>query len=101
MKLLRVYFGEKDKHRGRPLFEYLTRLAYEEGMKGVTVFKGVMGFGEKRHVHRSDFFSISADLPMVVEIFDTDEKIATFIEKVKELKFDGLVVVLDAEGFHM
>jgi len=79
----------------------LTKLAYEEGMKGVTVFKGVMGFGEKRHVHRSDFFSISPDLPMVVEIFDTDERIATFIEKVKKLEFDGLVIILDVEDFHM
>ncbi|ABR30058.1 hypothetical protein SU69_00965 [Thermosipho melanesiensis] len=92
MKLLRIYLGEKDTFKGKPVFEHILKLAYEEGLKGITVLKGIMGFGHKRHIHRSDFFALSEDLPIVIDIVDEKERIDSFLEKVKELPFDGLVV---------
>ncbi len=97
MKLLKVYLGEKDKHGHRPMFEYIVEMAYKMGMKGVTVYKGIMGFGCKRHMHRSDFFSLSPDLPVVMEIVDDEEKIDKFVEEIRHLDFDGLITISDVE----
>ncbi|WP_126993079.1 DUF190 domain-containing protein [Thermosipho globiformans] len=101
MKLLRVYLGEKDFEKGIPTAEYIMKLAYKEGMKGVTILKGIMGFGKKRHIHRSDFFSISEDLPVVIDIVDEAEKINMFVEKLKELNFDGLIVEFPVVAHYM
>ncbi|PLV57118.1 DUF190 domain-containing protein [Thermotoga sp. SG1] len=101
MKLLKIYLGEKDKHKGKPLFEYLVKRAYELGMKGVTVYRGIMGFGHKRHIHRSDFFSLSPDLPIVLEIVDEEGRINTFLKELDGIDFDGLVLLIDVEVVKM
>ena len=97
MKLLKIYLGEKDRYGHRPLFEHIVETAYKTGMRGVTVYKGIMGFGCKRHIHRSDFFSLSPDLPSVIEIIDEEEKIREFVEVVKGFDFDGLITISDVE----
>lgn len=101
MKLLRIYLGEKDRHGGKPLFEYLVKQAYELGMKGVTVYRGIMGFGHKRHIHRSDFFSLSPDLPIVLEIVDEEVRINEFLRELDGIDFDGLVLLIDVEVVKM
>jgi hypothetical protein len=101
MKLLKIYLGEKDKHSGKPLFEYLVKRAYELGMKGVTVYRGIMGFGHKRHMHRSDFFSLSPDLPIVLEIVDEEERINLFLKEIDNIDFDGLVFTADVNVVKM
>ncbi len=97
MKLLKIYLGEKDRYGHKPLFEHIVEVAYKTGMRGITVYKGIMGFGCKRHIHRSDFFSLSPDLPIVIEIVDEEEKIRKFVEEVKEFDFDGLITISDVE----
>ncbi|ANQ53299.1 hypothetical protein XJ44_02015 [Thermosipho affectus] len=101
MKLLRIYLGEKDVHFGKPVFEYIVKLAYDEGLRGITVMKGIIGFGHKRHIHRSDFFSLSEDLPIVIDIVDEKNKIDMFLQKVKELNFDGLIVEMPVNAYYM
>ncbi|PLV58044.1 DUF190 domain-containing protein [Thermotoga sp. KOL6] len=101
MKLLKIYLGEKDKYSGKPLFEFIVKRAYELGMKGVTVYRGVMGFGHKRHIHRSDFFSLSPDLPIIIEIVDSEEKIHVFIKEIENVEFDGLVFTADVDVIRM
>jgi len=97
LKLLKIYLGEKDKHGHKPMFEHIVEMAYKMGMRGITVYKGIMGFGCKRHIHRSDFFSLSPDLPVILEIVDDGEKIKGFVEKIKNLDFDGLITISDVE----
>lgn len=101
MKLLRIYLGEKDSKSGKPLAEYIVELAYKEKMTGITVCKGIMGFGKKRHLHRSDFFTLSEDLPIVIDIVDEKEKIESFVNKIKDLNFDGLIVEIPVNAFYV
>ena len=81
--ILRIYMGNTDKINGVPLYETIVYAAKRKGMAGATVYKGVMGYGANSVVHSSKIFAISEDLPMVVEIVDTDERIDTFIEVIK------------------
>jgi hypothetical protein len=101
LKLLRIYLGEKDKKGGKPLAEYIVKLAYEKQMVGITVCKGIMGFGKKRHIHRSDFFTLSEDLPIIIDLVDEEEKIDNFEKEIKDLNFDGLIVKIPVEAYYV
>jgi PII-like signaling protein len=97
LKLLKIYLGERDKYHHKPLFEYIVEMAYKMGMRGITVYKGIMGFGCKRHLHRSEFFSLSPDLPIVIEIVDDEKKVKDFADEVMKLSFDGLIYTADVD----
>lgn len=92
MKLLKIYFGETEVYKSKPLFEYVVELCYKNGIAGVTVLKGFMSYGIKRHVHRSDFFSLSGDLPIVIEIVDEIGKIDFVKSKIEQLSFNGIII---------
>ena len=81
--VLRIYVGNTDKINGAPLYETIVYAAKRKGMAGATVLKGIMGFGANSVVHSSKVFAISEDLPVVVEIVDTDERINVFLEIIK------------------
>lgn len=78
--MLRIYVGNTDKINGAPLYEIIVHDAKSNGIAGTTVFKGVMGYGANSIVHSTKLFEISQDLPMVVEIVDTDEQINIFLK---------------------
>jgi len=101
MKLLKIYLGEADVCKGKPMAEHIVKMCYDHGIKGATVCKGTLGYGEKRHIHRSDFFSLSGDLPVIVEIVDEDDKIQRLIEDIRKLPFDGLIVIIDVKAEHI
>lgn len=92
-KLLRIFIGEQDKWEGRPLFESIVLLARKQGLAGATVLRGVMGFGAKSHLHTSKILRLSEDLPMVVEIVDTDDRIRSFLQLLEPMIRDGLVTL--------
>ncbi|HTY01466.1 MAG TPA: DUF190 domain-containing protein [Bacteroidota bacterium] len=78
-KLLRIFIGEADRSEGRPLYEAIVRRAREHGMAGVTVLRGVEGFGARSHLHTAKIVRLSEDLPIVVELVDTEEKMRGFM----------------------
>jgi uncharacterized protein len=92
-KLLRIFFGEKDKWNGKPLHEAIVKLAREKGMAGATAIKGFMGFGAKSHMHTSKLLELSEDLPIIIEIVDTEEHINAFLPHLDEMMGDGLVTL--------
>ncbi|TAK35945.1 MAG: DUF190 domain-containing protein [Saprospiraceae bacterium] len=100
-KLLRIFIGESDKVGQQPLYEALVFEAKKLGLSGATVTRGTMGFGANSKVHTAKLFEISSDLPMVVEIVDTEEKIRAFTKIVEHLfeqtKSGGLVTIEKAE----
>lgn len=100
-KLLRIFVGESDKAGNRPLYEAIVYEAKKQGLAGATVLKGVMGFGANSRVHTAKLFDISADLPMVVEIVDSEEKIRAFTQTVEQLfessRSGGLITIEKAE----
>jgi PII-like signaling protein len=92
-KLLRVFIGENDKYEGRPLFEWIVWKAREMGLAGATVLRGLEGFGAKSRLHTSKLLRLSTDLPIVIEIVDTEEKIEAFLPYVEEAVAEGLATV--------
>ena len=95
--LLRIFIGESDKAEGRPLYQLLVEKAREHGMAGATVLRGFLGYGGTSRVHTAKILRLSEDLPMVVEIVDTEEKIQGFLPLLDELITEGLVTLEKAK----
>jgi len=91
--LLRIFIGEDDKAEGRPLYQLLVEKARAQGLAGATVLRGFLGFGGSSRVHTAKILRLSEDLPMVVEIVDTDEKIQAFLPQLDDLITEGLVTL--------
>lgn len=91
--LLRIFIGESDKHEGRPLYEWLVLKAREQGLAGATVVRGIEGFGAHSRLHTAKILRLSEDLPIVVEIVDTAEKIEAFLPVVDGAIGEGLATV--------
>lgn len=100
-KLLRIFIGESDKHGQQPLYEAIVFEAKKQGLSGATVTRGIMGFGANTKVHSVKLFELSSDLPLVIEIVDTEEKIREFTKTVEHLfeqtKSGGLITIEKAE----
>jgi len=98
--LLRVFVGESDRHGHRPLYEVIVLKAREAGLAGATVLRGVMGFGRHSLIHTTKILRLSEDLPMVVEIVDSREKIEGFLPALDEMISDGLVTLERVKVIH-
>jgi len=88
---LRIFIGESDKYRGKPLYQYLLEMFRKEGLSGATVFRGIAGFGKKSVLQTTSILRLSADLPIVIEIVDTREKIERIKPIIDEAVKEGLV----------
>ena len=91
--LLRIFIGESDRHGHHPLYESIVLKAREAGLAGATVTRGVMGFGKHSILHTAKILRLSEDLPMVVEIADSLERIEQFLPLLDEMITDGLVTL--------
>jgi PII-like signaling protein len=98
-QLLRIFIGESDKYEGKPLYEWLVIKAKEHGLAGATALRGLMGFGANSRIHTSKILRLSLDLPIVVEIVDTPEKIKKFLSCVETVVKEGLVTLEKAEVY--
>lgn len=92
-KLLRIFVGEADRWQGKPLYEEIVLLARKEGLAGATAIKGVMGFGKNSHMHTAKILRLSEDLPIIIEIVDSEEKINGFLPHLDTMVKDGLVTL--------
>jgi uncharacterized protein len=91
--LLRIFFGEADKFAGKPLYEAIVLKAREMHMAGATVLRGPMGFGHSSRLHTSKILRLSEDLPLVIEMVDTEENINAFLPRLDEMMGSGLVTL--------
>ncbi|ALJ89937.1 DUF190 domain-containing protein [Thermus aquaticus] len=96
-KLLRIFIGESDRHGGRPLYEAIVLEARKRGLSGASVFKGFMGFGAHSRIHSAKVLQLSEDLPVMVEIVDTEEKIRGFLPVLDGMVREGLVTLEKVE----
>ena len=92
-QLLRVFIGESDRHQGKPLYEAIVLAAREHGLAGATVFRGMEGFGAHSRIHTTRILRLSEDLPIVVEIVDSEEKIQAFLPVLDGMVHEGLATV--------
>lgn len=96
-KLLRIFIGENDKHEGLPLYEWLVRKARETGLAGATVLRGLEGFGAHSRLHTAKVLRLSSDLPIVIEIVDTEDKIEKFLPLIDHAVVEGLATLEKVE----
>jgi PII-like signaling protein len=92
-QLLRIFIGESDRYEGLPLYEWLVRTAREHHMAGATVVRGLQGFGAHSRMHTAKILRLSQDLPIVIEIVDTKEKIEGFLELVDAVVQEGIATL--------
>ncbi len=91
--LLRIFIGESDRWKQRPLYEAIVLKARELHLAGATVLRGPMGFGKSSRLHTAKILRLSMDLPLVIEIVDTEEKIQGFLPTLDEMMKGGLVTL--------
>jgi PII-like signaling protein len=100
-KLLRIFLGEFDKYKGKPLYEALVLAAKKQGIAGATVIRGILSYGASSRIHSVKILDLSLDLPIIVEIVDTEEKIQVFLEEanqmIEEAQCGALITVEAAE----
>jgi PII-like signaling protein len=96
-KRLTIFIGESDHHGHTPLATEIVQRAHRAGLAGVSVFRGVEGYGASNHIHTTRILSLSDDLPMAVIIVDRDEAVQAFLPQLDELIAEGLVIIDDVE----
>jgi len=96
-QLLRIFIGESDKYERQPLYQWIVKKARESGLAGATVFRGLVGYGARSRLHTAKLLRLSSDLPIVIEIVDTNEKIQNFMPLIDEAIANGLATLEKAE----
>ena len=98
--LLRIYVGESDRWQHRPLYEAIVLKARELHLAGATVLRGPMGFGAASRIHTAKILRLSTDLPIVIEIVDTEPKVETMLPFLDEMMGGGLVTLEKIKVIH-
>jgi PII-like signaling protein len=95
---VRVFVGEDERYRGRPLFEAIVLAARERGLSGATVFKGFMGYAPHADVATAGILRLAENLPVVIDIVDTEERVQAFLPFLRRAVGTGLVVSSEVEA---
>jgi PII-like signaling protein len=98
--LLRIFIGESDRWQHQPLYEAIVLKAREAHLAGATVLRGPMGFGKSSRLHTSKILRLSMDLPLVIEIVDSEEKIRAFLPALDGMISGGLVTLEKVQVIH-
>ncbi|NPA82580.1 MAG: DUF190 domain-containing protein [Epsilonproteobacteria bacterium] len=96
-KILRIYIDNNDKYKGEALWEVLLKIAKELSMSGATVYKAVAGMGAHTKIRSFNIWSLSQEMPIVIEMIDDENKIRNFLENVDDMIEEGLVTLCDVE----
>ena len=96
-RLMRIYMGESDQWEGEPLYDAILKRLRLMDIAGATVYRGILGYGAKRHTHRSGPLHLSHDLPVMISVVDTEEKLQPAIKAVEAMMRDGLIVLSDVD----
>ena len=96
-KLLRIFIGESDRHEGRPLYEWIILQARKQGLAGATALRGLEGYGAHSRLHMAKVLRLSSDLPIIVEIVDTEEKIEAFLPIIDQAISEGVATLEKVE----
>jgi len=95
--LLRIFIGESDRYLHQPLYEVIVLKAREMRMAGATVLRGPMGFGKSSHLHTAKILRLSMDLPIVIEIVDSEDRVNAFLPVLDDIMGGGLVTLEKAK----
>jgi PII-like signaling protein len=92
-QLLRIFVGERDSWHGRPLYAAIVELLRHEGVAGASVFRGIEGFGSHHEIHVAEIFRFRGDLPVLIEVVDSEEKIGALIPRIDEMVSEGAMTL--------
>ena len=95
--LLRIFIGEDDQFQGRPLYEAIVMSAREQHLAGATVLRGPMGFGKSSRLHTTKILRLSEDLPLVIEIVDSEDDINRFLPMLDGMMSSGLITMEEVQ----
>ncbi len=96
-KMLRIYFGENDKWKDKPLYLAIVEKSRELDIAGATVFRGIEGYGASTLIHRSHLLSFSSDAPIMVSVIDSEENIQKLLPFLDEMVDEGLIAMSEVE----
>jgi PII-like signaling protein len=96
-RLMRIYMGESDEWQGEPLYEAIVKRLRLMDLAGATVYRGILGYGVKGHTHKSGRLPFSHDLPVMVAVVDTEEKIRQAIDAIESMMQDGIIILSDVD----
>lgn len=91
--LMRIFIGESDRYDHRPLYEAMVELLRREGFAGATVLRGVCGFGANRVYHTQKLLDLSVDMPMIIEVVDSQEKISAIMPQIDAMMGGGMITL--------
>ena len=92
-----MFLGEADKWHDEPLYDAIVKKLRMMDIAGATVYRGILGYGAKGHEHKKSFFHVSRDMPIMISVIDSPEKITAAAEAIEGMLEDGLIVISDAE----
>lgn len=95
--ILRVYVGESDRFKGKPVHEAVVEAALETGLAGATVLRGILGYGAHQRIHSSRILRLSGELPLVIQIVDREDKLRAFLPRLDEMLTEGMASIEPAE----
>jgi PII-like signaling protein len=96
-RLIRIYMGESDKWQDEPLYEAIVKRLRLMDIAGATVYRGILGYGAKGHTHKGGRLPFSHDMPVMISVVDTDEKLANAIDEIETMMQDGIIVLSDVD----
>ena len=89
--LVRIYLGESDKYEGKPSYQAITEMLRQEKIRGVTVLRGILGYGARSHPHTMNILRLSQDLPIIIEIVDSQDNIDRVMPQIQKMAASGLI----------
>ena len=96
-RMMRIYLGESDQGQGEPLYDAIVKRLRLMDIAGATVYRGILGYGVKRHTHKSGALHFSRDLPVMISVVDTEENLARAVDAVESMMQDGIIVLSDVD----
>jgi len=96
-KMMRIYMGESDRWQGEPLYEGIVQRLRMMDIAGATVYRGILGYGVKGHTHKSGRLPFSRDLPVMIAVVATEEKLGKAINDIESMMQDGIIVLSDVD----
>jgi len=91
--LVRIYIGESDRLNGKPLYQTIVEMLRREKISGATVFRGIAGYGARSHLHTANILRLSQDLPVVIEVVDSEDNIQRILPEIEKSVGDGLITL--------
>lgn len=96
-KLMRIFIGEADRWHGDPLYDAIVKQLRMLEIAGATVYRGILGYGAKGHTHKQSFFHVMRDMPIMISVVESEEKLKQAAEAIEGMIEDGLIVISDVE----